>query len=137
MTNKGIILCVDDEHIILQALKSQLYKEFSDNYIIEVAESAEEGLEILEEMADDGFVPLVIVSDWLMPGMKGDEFLITAHNLYPCVMKVMLSGQADEAAIERTREQADLQEFIHKPWDSEALLNSIKQCITTFNKNNC
>lgn len=44
------IVCVDDEQIILYALRGFLDKEYGREYIIEVAESAEEGLEVLEEL---------------------------------------------------------------------------------------
>jgi DNA-binding NtrC family response regulator len=43
----------------------------------------------------------VIVSDWLMPGMKGDDFLVEAHKRVPTVVKIMLSGQAEQAAVDR------------------------------------
>jgi DNA-binding NtrC family response regulator len=122
---KGILLCVDDEAIILNALKDQLRKAYGRNYQIEVAESAEEGLEILDEFADQGLTPLVVISDWLMPGMRGDEFLIAAHGRYPNVIKVLLSGQADADAVTRVRDQAQLHEFIGKPWDAEVLIQSI------------
>lgn len=124
---KGIMLCVDDERIVLDALKNQLKMAYGDKYIIEVAESAEEGLEILDELAGDGYQPLVIISDWLMPGMKGDEFLSEAKKRFPWVVKIMLSGQADEAAVEKARENQCLNSFIHKPWDAEELISSIEE----------
>lgn len=123
--SKGILLCVDDEAIVLNALKDQLRKAYGRNYMIEVAESAEEGLEILDEFVDEGFTPLVVVSDWLMPGMRGDEFLIEAHRRFPKVVKVLLSGQADDVAVTRVRNEAVLHDFIGKPWDAEKLIRSI------------
>ena len=90
---KGVLLCVDDEIIVLTALKDQLRRAFGSDFHIDVAESAEEALELLDELALDGHTLLVIVSDWLMPGMKGDEFLIKAHERFPSVVKIMLSGR--------------------------------------------
>ncbi|HAG80524.1 MAG TPA: hypothetical protein DCL61_04970, partial [Cyanobacteria bacterium UBA12227] len=69
------MLCVDDEVVVLNSLKIQLKNEFGDTYLYEVAESADEALEIIEEFHEDEIRILLIVSDWLMPGMKGDEFL--------------------------------------------------------------
>lgn len=132
MKMRGILLCVDDEMMVLTALRDQLRRTFDEQHLIEIAESAEEGLEILDELADEGYIPLVIVSDWLMPGMKGDEFLIEAHRRFPHVIKIMLSGQADDAAILRSREQANLYEFIAKPWDADALIASIKDGLNVF-----
>ncbi len=110
--SNGILLCVDDEHIVLVALKDQLRKAFGGLHLIEAAESAEEGLEILDELVGHGYLPLVIISDWLMPGMKGDDFLIEAHKRFPYVIKVMLSGQVEDAAVERVRSEATLHAFI-------------------------
>lgn len=125
--NSGVLLCVDDEIIVLTALKDQLHRAFGSSFVIEVAESAEEGLELLDELADDGHTLLVIVSDWLMPGMKGDEFLIQAHRRFPSVVKIMLSGQAESGAVDRARREAALHDFLAKPWDAEALVESINE----------
>lgn len=124
---KGILLSVDDEMVVLVALKEQLWSAFGDQHIIEVAQSGEEGLEILDDLAGNGYMPLVIISDWLMPGMKGDEFLIEAHKRFPCVITVMLSGQADEASVKRVRQEAKLHEFIAKPWDGDALIRCVRE----------
>lgn len=133
---KGILLCVDDESIILNALKDQLRKAYGRNYHIELAESAEEGLEILDELAGEGYTPLVVISDWLMPGMHGDQFLIEAHRRFPQVIKVLLSGQADEVAVDRVRNEAELHDFIGKPWDAEVLIQSINAGLASLTARN-
>ena len=122
---KGILLCVDDEMIVLTALKDQLRRAYGGDFLIEVAESAEEAIELLDELSDQGHKLLVIISDWLMPGMKGDEFLIHAHQQFPSVVKIMLSGQAEPAAVDRARKEAGLHEFLAKPWDPAELIDSI------------
>lgn len=124
---RGVLLCVDDEIIVLIALKDQLRRAFGNNFVIEVAESAEEALDLLDELAAEGHTLLVIISDWLMPGMKGDEFLIQAHGRFPSVVKIMLSGQAEAEAVDRARREAALHDFLPKPWDAEALVESINQ----------
>ena len=122
---KGVLLCVDDEIIVLTALKDQLRRAFGNDFHIDVAESAEEALELLDELAGQGHKLLVIVSDWLMPGMKGDEFLIEAHKRFPSVVKIMLSGQAETAAVDRARKEAALHDFLAKPWNAAELVESI------------
>ncbi|MFB2878000.1 response regulator [Floridanema aerugineum] len=124
--SKPAILCVDDEAVVLNSLKIQLKKEFGDAYTYEVAESADEALEIIEELQSEETDILVIVSDWLMPGIKGDEFLIRVHDKYPNIIKVMLTGQADETAIQRAKEKAALHNCLHKPWSSDELIDTIK-----------
>lgn len=124
--SKPVILCVDDEIVVLNSLKIQLKNELGDSYLYEVAESADEALELIEELQEDETHILVIVSDWLMPGLKGDEFLIKVHQKYPNIIKVMLTGQADESAIERVRVQAKLHSCLSKPWDKQELIEIIK-----------
>jgi CheY-like chemotaxis protein len=124
--SKSVILCVDDEVVVLNSLKIQLRNELGDAYLYEVAESADEALELIEELEHDDTNILVIVSDWLMPGIKGDEFLIQVHQKYPDIIKVMLTGQADESAIERARMKANLHSCLHKPWDRHELIETIR-----------
>jgi CheY-like chemotaxis protein len=115
------ILCVDDEATILKTLKGQLKRLFGNQYIYEMAQSAEEAWGVIDELEEDEIKILVIVSDWLMPNVRGDEFLAQVHQRFPEVIKVMLTGQADEAAIERARQQANLYACLHKPWTEEDL----------------
>jgi response regulator RpfG family c-di-GMP phosphodiesterase len=124
--SKCVILCVDDEQMVLKSLKSQLIHEFANQYHIEMAEGGEEALELMDELSADDYTTLVIISDWLMPEMKGDEFLIKAHKKFPQVLTLMLTGQADQEAIERTRNEAQLYKLINKPWDASELVDAIK-----------
>lgn len=73
---------------------------------------------------------IAIVSDWLMPGIKGDEFLIQIHQRFPNLVTVMLTGQADEAAIERAKKEANLHACLHKPWTEEDLTQIITTAIS-------
>lgn len=123
---KKALICVDDEPIILDSLREQLEKYFGDQYIYEVADSAEEALEIIEELDDDDIEIAIIVSDWLMPGMKGDKFLLNVDLRYPRSVKVLLTGQADQKSIETLEELADRFALVPKPWNKDELINVIK-----------
>jgi CheY-like chemotaxis protein len=123
---KKAIICVDDEIIILESLREQLEKHFGDQYIYETAESGEDALEIIDELEDEDIEIAIIVSDWLMPGMKGDKFLLQVDLRYPRVVKVLLTGQADQKSIETLTELADLFALVPKPWNKEELINVIK-----------
>ena len=128
-----IILCVDDEEIVLNSLEMQLKEQFGEKYIYEFAENAEDALEIIEELNEENVEVLVIVSDWLMPGLKGDEFLIKVHQKFPNIIKVLLTGQADKKAVERAKAQANLHICINKPWKTSELIDSIKSGLATAN----
>lgn len=124
------ILCVDDEMPILKALKEQLQRCFGNKYIYEVAQSAEEAWTVIDELEEDNIKILAIVSDWLMPNVKGDVFLAQVHERFPKIVTVMLTGQADEAAIERARQQANLYACVHKPWTEEELQQIISTALS-------
>ncbi|QIA08430.1 response regulator [Draconibacterium halophilum] len=123
---KKAIVCVDDESIILDSLGEQIKNIFGDEYLYESAENAEEGLEVIDELMEEAVDVLVIVSDWLMPGKKGDDFLIEVHKKFPNIVKVMLTGQADEKAINNAIKNAELHAYISKPWSSQDLEQVIK-----------
>ena len=123
--NKPVIVCVDDEADILNTLKMQLKNEFKDNYFYELAESGDEALEVIEAFPEEDQV-IVVVSDWLMPGIKGDELLMIIHQKHPKIVKVMLTGQADTTAIQRAVKHANLYCCLYKPWKGEDLIKTIK-----------
>jgi len=120
------ILCVDDEKIVLDSLKSQIKKHFGSRYFYEFAQSVEEAWEVIDELTQDEVEIMIIVSDWLMPDIKGDQFLIEIHQKYPNFVKVMLTGQADQGAIERAEKQANLYRYISKPWSEDELIETIQ-----------
>ena len=122
---KKAILCVDDEQIILQSLKAQIKKHFGDRYLYEFAESGDEAWELIEELTDAGIDILLIVSDWLMPNIRGDQFLIDVHQRFPHIVTVMLTGQASKEAIARTKQEANLHRCLYKPWDEQELIATL------------
>ncbi|HEW97513.1 MAG: response regulator [Candidatus Parabeggiatoa sp. nov. 3] len=128
-----VILCVDDEEIVLNSLEMQLKEQLGEEYLYEFAENAEDALEIIEELAEENIEIVIIISDWLMPGLKGDEFLIKVHQKFPKTLKVLLTGQADEKAVERAKNQANLLMCIHKPWETRELIETIKSGLATVN----
>jgi len=126
---KKTILCVDDEPTILTSLKGQLKRNFGSGYAYEFAESPIEAIELIDELVEDGTKIILIVSDWLMPEMKGDDFLIEIHKKHPGIVKIMLTGQADKAAIERAEKEAELLACIQKPWEEEQFIAVVKNGI--------
>lgn len=127
--SKSAILCVDDEAIILTSLKEQLRRRFGERYLYETASSAQEAWEVIDELCTEHIDILVIVSDWLMPGIKGDEFLAQVHRRHPKIITVLLTGQADEASIERARREANLYACVHKPWRESELAQLIESAL--------
>jgi class 3 adenylate cyclase len=130
--SKPVILCVDDEQMVLSSLKQQLKSQFAGNYQIETAESGEEALELVLEMVANNVDIPVIISDQIMPGMKGDELLQQVHALSPRTLTVLLTGQASMAAISNAVNQARLYRYIAKPWDQQDLWMTIGEAAHSY-----
>jgi response regulator RpfG family c-di-GMP phosphodiesterase len=125
--NEKAIVCVDDEKMILNSLQSMLSRNLGSDYIYEFAESAEEAIEVIGELSKEGYKLEAVISDWLMPGMKGDEFLSKVHEKYPEITKVLLTGHVDSKVVKRLEE--DNHEGIHcifKPWKDGNIIEVIK-----------
>ncbi len=130
--NKPAILCIDDEKIILDSLRTQIRTEFHGKYVTEFAESPDEAFEVLEDLNENQVDVLVVISDWLMPEMRGDEFLVKVHERFPKTIKIMLTGHVEETAIDNAKENANLYACLSKPWKKDELILTIKNGIKSF-----
>jgi formate hydrogenlyase transcriptional activator len=130
--SRPTIIYVDDEPIILRSLRGQLQSVFGKEIEIEMVESGRAALELLDEViSSSGEVPMII-ADYLMPGMKGDELLIKAHEKYPEILKVMLTGQANAIAVGNVLNNANLYRFLSKPWDEADMILTIKEGLKSY-----
>lgn len=115
------VLIVDDEASILNAFKRALRKE---PFTVMTAGNGAEALTLMEARE----VSLVI-SDYNMPQMNGLEFFKTVKVLYPHILSIMLTGQAEiEIAVQAINE-AGVYKFIQKPWDDADLKITIRRAL--------
>ncbi len=121
-----VVLLVDDEKVVLDTLSEQLEEHFAGGLSLETAESVAEGWEVIEALHGQGVTVVVVVSDWLMPGTKGDEFLAGLHARFPRIGRILLTGHADPAALERARLASDIQVVVAKPWRVDVLCSAIE-----------
>jgi CheY-like chemotaxis protein len=126
---KKIIMCVDDEKVVLTSLVGQLNNTFGNKFSYEQFTSPEEAWEFIDEVYSEGLNVDLIICDWLMPRMRGDEFMIRVHKRFPDVRMIMLSGQADADSVERARSEAKMYKFVAKPWDKDELMNEVRSAL--------
>jgi len=124
--NTLAILCVDDEAIQLLALKRELVRAFARRFVVETASDAERALRLLASLEAEGASTFLLITDWLMPGMKGDELIRQARSRYPGLRAIMITGQADEEAKRRCLETEGVLGIFDKPWDRAALLAMVE-----------
>ncbi|MBW1810153.1 MAG: response regulator [Deltaproteobacteria bacterium] len=112
------VLLVDDEANVLNALRRSLRKE---PYQLYLAQGPEEALDILKDQEID-----LVISDHLMTAMDGLTFLKMVKNLYPQVIRIILTGHADlQIAIEAINE-GEVFKFLTKPWNDIELKMTLK-----------
>jgi DNA-binding NtrC family response regulator len=118
------ILIVDDEPNVLNAFQRVLRRE---PYTLMTARGGKEGLTLLEARE----VSLVI-SDYNMPGMNGLDFLKTVKQLYPHILAIMLTGQAEIRIAVQAINEAGVYKFIQKPWDDDDLKVTILRALESM-----
>ena len=123
------IICVDDEKMVLDSLNAQLKRNLGNDYRYEFAQSGDEALEVIEELRDsDDEVIYVVISDWLMPGIKGDQLLRAIREKVNDVKTILLTGHMDAEVIQQIKTDKENKiKCIFKPWDEKALINLIKE----------
>jgi response regulator RpfG family c-di-GMP phosphodiesterase len=128
-----VILCVDDDQSVLQALRSLLEKTMGGLADIEVAECGDDALDICNDLADEGRPVSIVISDYIMPNMRGDDLLIKLHELSPKMIKIMLTGQSDLTGVRRVVNKASLYRFLEKPFNNADLVLTAKSAVESHN----
>ena len=123
---KDKILLVDDEAMVLDGLKRQLRNQFR----IDTALSGEDAL---KQVLENGPYA-VIVSDFMMPGMNGIEFLSRVKMTNPDTVRMMLTGTADMPTAIRAVNEGSIFQFHPKPCPADTLCQAIQSAIGEYRK---
>ena len=119
----------------METLREQLRDYFGDTHEIEVATSAEEALTLIDDINGAGGLIEMIISDQVMPGMKGDLFLEEVHKKFPDTIKIMLTGQAGKLNVANALNRGGLNRYVEKPWNFDDLKDEITDLIIKFREN--
>ena len=111
------VLLVDDEEQVVKGVSRSLSIE-RDDWEIATALSGEQALEMLNNERFDA-----VVSDMRMPEMDGPELLAEIEKLYPGVLRVVLSGQADRESVLRAIKP--MHQYLAKPCEPSKLVEII------------
>ena len=120
--NKGTVLIVDDEEMVLTSLSTLLSLE--TDYDVKTFVSAAKAIEHLQFNSVD-----LIISDFLMPEMNGLEFLTKAKSFRPEVPRIILTGFADKENAIKLINEVGLYQYIEKPWDNADLLLIVRNAL--------
>lgn len=114
---KPIILTVDDDAQVLNAITRDLRQEFRQNYRILSVNSGPEALKTLDELRARAEPLALVLADQRMPEVEGVEVLTRARELFPETKRVLLTAYADTSAAIRAINSAQLDYYLLKPWD--------------------
>jgi signal transduction histidine kinase/response regulator RpfG family c-di-GMP phosphodiesterase len=129
---RPVIVCIDDEPDVLNSLKIELKKAIGDECIIETAQGGEDALDLLTDLQAGDYEIALVVSDYIMPDIKGDELLQIIHERSPNTLKIMLTGQADLDAVGHAIKYAKLYRYIPKPWQNEDLKLTVVEAVHSY-----
>jgi signal transduction histidine kinase/CheY-like chemotaxis protein len=122
VTGSGLILIVDDDDYILQAVEVSLQ---SFGYSVLRANSGAAAIQIFQEQSEA--IDLVLL-DMLMPGMSGEETFRALGKIRSDVKVVLSTGYAPDQAAQRFNEKG-LAGFLRKPYDPDQLAAEIQRIL--------
>ncbi len=114
---KPVILIVDDEIQVLNAVERDLRAHFRNEYRLTKASSGQEALSAVQQLKRRGTPVALFMVDQRMPNMTGTEFLEQARKHYPEARKVLLTAYADTQAAITSINEIGLDYYLMKPWD--------------------
>jgi thioredoxin reductase (NADPH) len=114
---KAIIMTIDDEPHVLNAIARDLQAHYQSEYRIVKASSGSDALETVEEFKRRNDPIALFLADQRMPSMSGVEFLEEAIKLYPETKRVLLTAYADTDAAIASINAIGLDYYLMKPWD--------------------
>lgn len=114
---KPILLTLDDEPQVLNAIVRDLRGRYGKDYRIIQSASGREALGVVKQLKERNETIAMFLSDQRMPDMSGTDFLTEARKLYPFARKVLLTAYADTEAAIASINTIELDYYLMKPWD--------------------
>jgi thioredoxin reductase (NADPH) len=114
---KPVILTVDDDPAVLQAVARDLRQQYGDRFRIVRADSGASALDTTQQLKLRNEAIALFLVDQRMPQMSGVEFLEQASDIFPEAKRVLLTAYADTNAAIAAINTARLDYYLLKPWD--------------------
>ncbi len=114
---KPILLAIDDDTSVLEAVVQDLRRHYGEHYRIVRAASGAAALDICRQLKERKDTIALFLSDQRMPGMTGVDFLQQALTIFPDAKRVLLTAYADTEAAIRAINSAKIHYYLNKPWD--------------------
>jgi DNA-binding NtrC family response regulator len=129
MTRKAII-CVDDESIILWSMVQEISEYFGERFEYHSISDPKKVVSLLNSLKQSGVETSLVISDWLMPGLNGDELINLISRENPGIRAVIVTGHSNENIISGFKNNPNIRGVVAKPWIPKQLLSVIEKAIT-------
>ena len=120
-TNRGIALIADDEPVVLH-LGKLMFKQLGFTAL-----TAQDGRQAVDLFALHHDSIRIVILDWTMPTMDGEESFAAIRALDPCVPIILCSGHCEEVVPEDVRYDRHTR-FLSKPFSLRMLQQLVDDC---------
>ncbi len=115
--SKPVILAIDDDVSVLEAIVQDLRRRYAGNYRILRANSGQAALDLARQLKQRSESVALFLSDQRMPGMNGTELLERSIEIFPNAKRALLTAYSDTEAAIRAINAARIHYYLTKPWD--------------------
>jgi DNA-binding NtrC family response regulator len=128
MSRKAIV-CVDDESIILWSMVQEISEHFGERFEYHSMTDPKKVVSLLRSLESSGVETSLVVSDWLMPGLKGDELVNLLAQDNPGIRAVIVTGHSNDNVLSGFRSNPNIFGIVAKPWVPEHLMSVIEKAM--------
>ncbi|MCC7573189.1 MAG: response regulator [Candidatus Methanofastidiosum sp.] len=126
--NRFDILVIEDNPEILEMIQVTLESVSHYNFKITCAQSAEEALEKVKNTNFD-----LIISDNVLPGISGLDFLTKVKDQYPSTLRILITGYSDMEVVKDAINRAAVNAYIEKPFSFDGLTGKVIEILKEKN----
>jgi DNA-binding NtrC family response regulator len=131
-----VLVCVDDEMILLKSLEYELEDFFKGRIEILTAQNPYDAHEIIIETIEENKKIFLIICDHHLGAFDGIEFLMEINFKYPEIQKVLLTGYKSLELEKELKNSINLYSAVEKPWSVLEMIEIIEDCLKNFLNNN-
>jgi thioredoxin reductase (NADPH) len=114
---RPVLLIVDDDPQVVEAIKRDLRHQYGKRFRILKAGSGQKALELVKQLKLRNETAALLLVDQRMPQMSGVELLEQSIDIFPEAKRVLLTAYADTEAAIRSINKAKIDYYLMKPWD--------------------
>ncbi len=130
---KSYIICIDDQETVLESLRLELKEILGESFQIETLSAPKEAILLVESLLTEGHEIPVLICNYGISDMRGDELLTRIHRISPDTRKILfIDSKMNPDGITYAINHADLYRLMTKPWDRQDLEMSIRAGIQSY-----